>query len=291
MSNIIQKVDDMNDEFPKIELWKNNLDSYSNKHGLEFKKQVFYLAKRDEAFSGLDLDGAHTGVVLVRMALSDLEGRMNSAKKYVILQTYHNNGDLGTIDVVRLPKDLHREIVKEYLDNILTPEISEQIVPINNDGLSRFLTAGGLIDSNGENITFKGKSGDFSNKFSVYDVNVVASYLAQESGLFRNVAPKDVSKGQEYIERCLDIMAKSKLNSEFYVNLVDLYFLENIKIDVGTGPHILYSLHLIKSIDRALAENENMDIFQIMTEELTEGISRDMLVRGVAEKVKKARNK
>ncbi len=98
----------------------------------------------------------------------------------MILQTYYDEGDLGTVDVVRLPLSYRREIVKEYLENVLTGEISRQVIPLHKS-LSRFLTTGGFVEGNGNKIKFHGSSGDFSNRFSVYDVNDIAFYFTRES--------------------------------------------------------------------------------------------------------------
>jgi hypothetical protein len=277
---MIQKIDAKELYTFQTELWERNLDKYSNKQNLDFKKHAFYLAKYDDAAPTPE----NIGLVLVRLALSDLEDKLSTRKKYVILQTYYDEGDLSTIDVVRLPFRYHREIVKEYLENILTVEISRQAVPLH-ESLSRFLTAGGFVEENGDKIKFHGSSGDFSNRFSVYDVNHIASYLTRESGLFENVKPENISKGEEYVERCLDIMRQHKLKPEFYSELVKLYLLENVREEKYVGSHLLYSLNLMKSIDRASKEGE--DITQVLVEESVEGIGREMMIRGIAERLKK----
>lgn len=276
---MIQKFDAKELYAPQTELWERNLDRYSDEQKLAFKKHAFYLSKSSESIPKPE----DTGLVLVRMALSDLEGKLSRQRKYVILQTYYDEGDLSTVDVVRLPLGYHREIVKEYLENVLTSDISRQIMPLHKS-LSRFLTAGGFVEGDGETIKFYGSSGDFSNIFSIYDVNDVASYLASESELFKGVEPHS-DRGKEYVERCLDIMRQHKLKPEFYSQLVDLYLLENVRGDKKVGSHLLYSLNQMKSIDRAIQEGK--DIAQVLVEETVEGIGREMMKRGVAERLKK----
>lgn len=277
---MIQKFDAKELYAPQIELWEMNLSKYSNKQNLDFKKHAFYLAKSNEAVPKPE----DMGLVLVRIALSDLEGKLSSERKYVILQTYYDEGDLSTIDIVRLPFSYHREIVRDYLENILTSEISRQIIPLH-ESLSRFLTAGGFVEGNGNKIKFHDSSGDFSNRFSVYDVNEIASYLTKESELFENVEPENIDKGKEYIERCLDIMRQHKLKPEFYSQLVDLYLLENVGEKEYVGSHLLYSLDLMKSIDGAIKGRK--DITQVFVEESVEGIGREMMIKKVAERLKK----
>ncbi len=255
---------------PQIKLWERNLNKYSRQNRLNFIKRAFYLAKSDNPTPSPE----DTGLVLVRIALSDLEGRLSSEIKYVILQTYYHEGDLSTIDVVRLPLDYHMDIVKEYLEKILTSDISGQVIPFNS-GYTRFLTAGGHVKFDGETIKFYDSSISFSNWFSIYDVNEVSSYLVSESELFKNVQPQS-EKGKEYVEICLDIMRQHKLKPEFYSQLIDLYVLENIRKGREIMPNILYSLHLMKSIDRAIKEGK--DIYQVLVEEHVEGIGREIIV-------------
>lgn len=260
--------------FPQIKMWEEALDEYGIKQNLNFKKKAFYLAKFSEE---LNIDPYNIATVLIRIALSDLEGKLSKERKYVILQTYYDEGDLTTIDIVRLPLNTHKEIVKEYLEKILPNQISRQILPLDN-GYSRFLTAGGFIKGNNNEIEFYGSSGDFSNEFSIFNVNDISSYLVKESDLFSEVKPKNYEKGKEYIEKCLDIMCKYKLTSEFYSQLVDFY-LQNPK----PLSHIFYSLILMKSIDKAIKENK--DIIQIIIEETADGIGKEMVIKGLSKKI------
>ncbi|MEM7819352.1 MAG: hypothetical protein QXD48_00805 [Candidatus Aenigmatarchaeota archaeon] len=268
---------------PQTEIWKWNLKKYAKENSLkEIKNTSFYLTKFED-FPTAD----NISVLLVRIALADLEGRLSKEKKYVVLQTYYDDGDLSTLDIVRLPLDLHKEIKREYLNKILTENISRQPnLLLSKDTFSRYLTAGGFIDGNEKNIEFYGSSSDFSNKFSIYSVNDIVAYLVKESGLFENVKSKDegLEKGEEYINRCLDLMKKYKLKSEFYSQLIDLYQLEKIRNKEYVGSHILYSIAMMKSIDKAIKEDK--DFLQAFIEEGTEGICREMLIRGIAEILK-----
>ncbi|MEM3405776.1 MAG: hypothetical protein QW117_02260 [Candidatus Pacearchaeota archaeon] len=283
VNKMIQKFDAKELYSFQIESWEMALHKYSKENNLDFKKNAFYLLKSENSISKPE----DIGLILVRIALSDLEGKLSKEKKYVILQTYYDEGDLSTIDIVRLPFDMHRKIVEEYLEEILTKEISRQFIPLH-EGLSRFLTAGGFIEKNVDKIKFYGSSVDFSNRFSTYDTNDIASYLTRESGLFDIVEPPNQqysNKGKEYIERCLDIMRQHKLKPEFYSQIIDLYILENIRNDEIVRPHLFYSLNLMKSIDKAIKEGK--DINQVLAEETAEGIGREMMIKGIEEKLKK----
>jgi hypothetical protein len=270
---------------PQIQLWEENLDRYGNDNDLDFKKNAIYLTEHDKTLPTPD----DTGLMVVRIAFSDLDGKISTERKYVILQTFYDEGNLSTVDVVRLPLGYHREIVKEYLNKILSSEISRQVIPLDDDGHSRFLTAGGFLKAGNGKIRFEGSSVDFSNNFSTYDVNDVASYLVDESGLFDDVESKNLNEGKEYVERCLDIMRTNKFKPEFYSELVDFYHLENVRESKHTGSHILYSLNMMKSIDRAV--KEGIDPIQAIVEETVEGMGREIMLRGVAEKIKQERKK
>lgn len=299
---MIQKIDAKDICMPQSELWEAALDEYSKEKNLPFKKYAFYLAKSEDA------NPDNTGLILVRVALSDLENKISQHKKYVIMQTYYDNGDLSTIDIVKLPKDYHKEIVIEYLTRILSPELSREFasfVPIeapegvneraiknivqedmlkNVGGQSRFLTAGGYAEGDEKNIKFYGSSGDFLDTFSTYNVNEISSYLLSQTPLAESFEPVENAKGKEYIERCLDIMMKHKLKADFYSQLVDFYLIENVKNKKLTGDHLLYALIMMKSMDRAIMEGKSP--LQILTEEMVEGIGREMMIKSVAERMK-----
>lgn len=277
---MIEKIDAKELFAPQTEIWEKSLNEYKNKKSVDIIKKAFYLTKSEASSPTPE----NTAVMLVRIAVSDLEGKLSEERKYVLLQTFYDEGDLATIDIVRLPLGFHKEIVKEYLTKVLTEDLSRQLIPLH-DGRSRYLTAGGYFESNGKKIRFHGASSDFSNKLSVYDVNDIASYLAAESGLFETVESVNIFKGKEYIERCLEIMCNYKLRPDFYSQLVDLYLSENVRTGQGIGSHLLYSLTTMKSIDKALKEGK--DITQVLVEESAEGIGREMLITGVAERLRK----
>jgi len=284
---MIEKIDGKDLYFPQIEIWERNLKEYCDKNKLDFKSNAFYLAKYDKS-SGLPKP-ENIGLILVRIALTDLEGKVSNQTKYVLLQTFYDEGDLSTIDIVKLPYDYHKQIVEKYLEEILTSNISRQLVPLH-EGYSRFLTAGGFIRKELEQVTFYGSSGHYLDQLSTYNVNDIASYLVRESGLFEDVQPNS-HKGKEYIEKCLYIMKKYKSKPEFYSQLVQFYLLKNIRENNPVYGHIFNSLILMKSIDKAIKEGK--EILQVITEEMVEGIGREMMLKGVTERFKrfKMRNK
>jgi hypothetical protein len=280
---MIIKIDAKELYAPQTEVWERSLKTYAENTGLDsIRHGSFYLT----ASSGDMPTPENTGTLLVRIALADVEGKLSKESKYVVLQTYYDDGDLGTIDVVRLPLGYHREIVLEYLRNILVEAISRQPESLlSKEGFSRYLTAGGFVEGNEKTIRFQDSSGDFSNRFSTYSVNDIASYLVGESGLFETTESDGINNGSDYIERCLDIMLKHKLTPEFYSQLIDLYLLKNVREEQHVGSHLLYSLNMMKSIDRAVKEGK--DVIEALTLETVEGIGREMLLRGVTERFKK----
>ena len=272
----IQKYDiSESDKTPQVELWRESFNKYCASKSVTGKSSAFYLMKSPDQE---DPEGKNTGLMLARVALSDLEGKLGE-RKYVTLQTFYDDGDFGTIDLVRLPKGMHADIVREYLGSVLPKEIARDIEFDPQSTNSRFLTAGGHLELIDGKLRFHSSSGSFANRFGTYNVNDIASYLLSQSGLDEARSPEEFPKGQEYLGRCLDLMATHKKTPRFYSGLVDISVKEPALEGEGVGSHLLYSMLLMKSIDRAIAESKPVP--QVLAEELTGGIGRDMLFSAV----------
>jgi len=268
-------------QMSQTEIWERNLKQYAKENGFEKNLQnaAFYFT--DDTYPA---EPEKMPLLLARIALVSPNKKLD--QKYVLLQTYFDNGYLSTIDIASMPLGYHREIITKYMQRILTSELSRQPDFLFDESRagSRYLTGGGWLEAEDKKARLSGSSGDFGDQISIHSSNDIASYLLAESGLFDNVEG-DKESGRKYIERCLDVMSKHKLTEEFYSALVDMYELENIRHDRHVSGHILGSLHMMKSIDKAY--NEGKNIISVLVEEMTEGIGREMLIRGVAENIRK----
>jgi len=113
-------------------------------------------------------------------------------------------------------------------------------------------------------------------------VNDIAAYLTKQSGLFKNVESENMDQGKEYINRCLEIMLKYLHKPEFYSQLIDLYHLEPVRHDQYVMPHLLGALVMMKAMDDAFAGRG--DFIKNLVKETSEGLGREIFLRGVAEK-------
>ncbi len=273
---MIEKIDTKGIYAPQIDIWEKNLDRYCKDKKWNVKNRGFCFLNSD----GPECRPENTSLLVARMAIAETK---NKEKKYVALQTFYDNGRMSTLDIVGMPLEYHKNIVHEYLDKVLTPILSRQIVPLE-EGLSRFFIAGGFTKQEKKKVKFYGSSGDFSNQFSAYDVNDIAAYIASESGLFEKAGSENSGKGKEYVEKCLRVMKDHKNKPEFYEKLVDMYFCDVVREKKAVGPHMLYALQMMKSIDRAVEERR--DIVEVAVEEMVDGIGRTMMLKGFATGVK-----
>jgi len=282
-----QKIDSKELSLPQSEMWRENVKNYLKEKNLEDSiYSDFYLVKNKEK----EIPSAeNTGLIHVRALLGDVNEKKSSVNKYVLLQSYYNQGDLSTIDLVKLPKKMHQEIAEEYLTKILKPELSHEFLPHKSKNLSknlsRFLIGGGYAKIKNDSISFEGSSGDFGNHYSPHSVNDISAYLIDQAGLYNKIKSTNKEKGREYIERVLDTMANYKHKKEFYSKLVDLYVKENVREDISVHPHILASLAMMKAYDRA--KNKGISLLQAIIEETTDGIGREIMMAGLAERLKK----
>ncbi|MGM5481257.1 MAG: hypothetical protein ACQESE_02495 [Nanobdellota archaeon] len=265
------------DSAPQITRWQENVKQYLDNHNLgETSMDSFYLADSKE---GEQPNPENTGLILVRSLLSDLENKISDEHKYIMTQTFYNYGDFSTIDLVKLPENYHREILKSYMNNILTPDLSQDIFPASKEGYSRYLIGGGHVSRDENTITFENTSGDFGNLASAYNINNIAAYLANKSKLELEATSENPQQGEEYIQNVLDIMKHHKKSDEFYSKLVDFYFVDAMA-EGGVQGTTTHALTMMKAIDRA--QYEQTDFFQTLTEEMSTGIGREFLLKATA---------
>jgi len=251
---------------PQDTEWKRTIENYLEREDIgKTFKDSFYLAKSKPNETPFP---DNTGLILVHTLLGDLEGKFSKEQKYVLFQTYHNYGDVSTIDVVKLPEEMHRSIVDKYLEG----EIPKAFI------------AGGHVEADTDKIEFISSSGDYGNIFSRYDVNNIAAYLVSQSEQFKEVKSEDIAKGEEYINKVLDLMINHKSTPEFYSKLVDFYVVDCLREHKTISPHLLAPLVYMKASDRAI--NEEKPLVQTLVEETTGGIAKEITLKGAAERIK-----
>ncbi len=215
--------------------------------------------------------------------------RAKDDQKYVVGIRFYSMGDMATIDVISMDKGFHKEIAYEHLKRMGWPSINEQTgKPINHlDETSRtpFAFVGGhLYVKDGEKTNLTGSSGDYGNSIFFSDSNAIAAYAASACGI--EVTEGDKEKGEAFVQEILEFMLKHKMQPDFYEQFAKYVFEKT-----GRGVSSLTSQHIgalmtMKAADRAISENK--DMMQAMVDELA-GFSRFILVNGIAEKVKEAK--
>ncbi len=301
---MIIKVDG-NKDYPQISLWEEGLERVVNsiidskiiiderisdsrkieerrrelKREIDVRKSSYFLVKDENA------------AILVRIGIIDLERKIKEYEsKYVFLQTYFDNGELSTIDIVNMPFAFHKDIYEKFLGinnqfdsdkPVLPKEISRQY--ISNEAFLRYLIAGGFMKLDSDGLKIDGGSGAYSNKIFHYNVNDITSYLIHKSKLFRVKDMESVERGKKYIDDVLDLMSKYK-GEEFYSKLIDFYVINAKKMDAEIDTLRLAPLLNMKVIDKALREGR--DFYEVSVEE-TPRFEKEVLMKSLAYDLKK----
>jgi len=258
---------------PAIQDWEEKAGEYLEKNDMgKSAYDAFYLTKSITCSE----DPEEAGVVVVRALMGDLEGKMSKEKKYVCFQTFYNQGDLSLIDVVRLPEEMHRDIIRTYVRDVLKEGDPGEI---GDYAFSRFLIAGGHIRPTEKEIFFEGGSGDFGEQIAGYSVNGITAHLLNQSDKLLTTRSKKSQEGEKYLEKCCDLMIGHKNTPEFYSKMVDMFVADPIKEEVYVGSQQRGAILQMKAYDRAI--NEGIPFEQALVEEMSGGIGREMLLKGV----------
>lgn len=266
------------------ERWTQSVKSYlaNNRVGNSVYTN-FYLTKSNSN----NPTPENTGLIWVRNLLTDLEGRLSEENKYVLLQTYSNFGDMSTIDIVKLPKEYHKDIVREYFGIL-----DENQLKHGEENFSRFLITGGSAKSIENEIEFNSNSADFGAYISRWNTNDVASYLVRQSGLFERAKSENPNEGEDYIKRIMGLMIENKGEQDFYSKLVDFCFEEvelyrnRKKIDNNK----ISAMIMMKSLDKAIKEGKPLE--QMLVEEIAcGGLGREFIIKGIADRIKEQKEK
>ncbi len=268
---------------PQSDSWKNNVNRFIENNDIgRTVFDSFYLSKTKEGESPTE---DNTGMILVRALLADLDGNRSKESKYVFLQSFYGEGDLSTIDIVKLPEGYHKDIIDTYLDNILTPDISLDLMPRDKGETSRFFAAGGHVETDNEMIEFTDHSQDYGNNISTYCSNDIAAYLVFQSSLSEPVSMgNNIINGGKFINKNLDMMINHKKTPEFYNQLIDMHILEKIRNGIEVTRVDTGAIAMTKAYDRSITYG--VDPIQAIVEEHSGGIGRDILLLSTVENMK-----
>ncbi len=224
-----------------------------------------------------------TAVIILRTFIQKSE-RARTDQKYIIGLRFYSFGDMATIDLISLDKNFHREICYNHLERMNFPMWGENLKRVNHyEKTTRapFIFAGGhLRVSEDDSVEFFGDSGDYTGRLLLSDSNSLARYISSVSGI---KSKGEIGPGKTLVEHLLRFMFENKLGREFYQNLIaDLYLQEE---ELSLNPQNMAALITMKVLD-LLSINESLDFIKLMTEEMAEGLSRDIMIHSVARKIR-----
>lgn len=224
-----------------------------------------------------------SGLVILRTFIQNGE-KAKIDQKYIIGIRFYSFGDMATIDLVSLEKGYHREICYEHLKRMNWPLWSEDMgIFTDHYGETTrapFLFVGGHLKVSDDNsVKFYGNSGDYGSKLLFSDSNSLANYILSVSGIpFFG----EKESGEELVEYLLKFMYENKLKREFYRDLISgLYSREE---EIKLTAQNIGALITMKVVDRHILGEG--DILQLMVDETSEGLARDIMLQGVAQRVR-----
>lgn len=228
-----------------------------------------------------------TSIIVFRTFIEDSRRLRKKGQKYVLLFRFYSFGYMTTVDLISIDKEFHKEIAYEYLKGIdfgffgySEDQIRRDMVRAVN--FSPYLIVGGYLKIDKEDkVIFSGSSGDFgSDLFAGVDCNDVASVVANSCGIKADMS--DI--GKAFVEDILSFSLENKRKKDFYEKFIQHVLDKDVSRPFTNS--CLESLLVSKAFDRFVAE-ERDDIFRLITEEMTEGFSRFVMVSSVAKKMKK----
>lgn len=224
-----------------------------------------------------------TSLIIFRTFIQNGE-KAKKGQKYIIGIRFYSFGDIATIDLISLEKGFHREICYEHLKrmNFLLQEecMGGKVNHYNETIKVPFAFVGGhlkVLDNNF--VEFHGDSGDYGGKIMFSDSNSLANYMLFPTG--KSSGEKD--SGENLVHYLLRFMYNNKLKREFYRDLVaDLYSREE---DIKITSQNIGALITMKVMDRYILGEG--DILQLMVDEISEGLARDIMIFGAAKMINK----
>lgn len=227
-----------------------------------------------------------TSLIIFRTFIQNGE-KAKKGQKYIIGIRFYSFGDMATIDLISLEDGFHKYICYEHLKrmNFLLQEenISGSINYHDTINAPCFFAGGHLKVQDNDIVNFFGDSGDYGGGIMFSDSNSLANYILSLIG--KSSGSKD--SGQNLVHYLLRFMYNNKLKREFYRNFVaDLFSREE---DVTITSQNIGALIAMKVIDRHLLGEG--DILQLMVDESSGGLARDIMICGTARMMRNKKNK
>lgn len=222
-------------------------------------------------------------VVLILRSFIEKGHKIKKGQKYILALRFYNFGDLATLDLISLDKEFHAEIALEHFRRLDALPLEEG----SSNDYDKTLQAPFIISGGRVKIDFEGKLKFFDNSFDyggklLFGGNSsICDYIAET-----NKYKVQNSKADDtFLRKILNFMLANKTSKEFYEKLISLTVEESHKMKKQQ----IMGLVNMKVLDRYVKEGK--DILQLYTEEMTSGFSREVMLRAVAENVKKEKMK
>jgi|GEM_PF-1181257 len=230
-----------------------------------------------------------TALIVIRTFIE--RGRnIEVSQKYVLGIHFCSFGDMAIIDVISLDHLYHRDMAYEHVQKFNWPILSANFQQ-TGDKLGEttrcpFVFVGGYLraDEN-NNIDLSGGSSDYTKNVFFSDSNNIVSFIISKITGFTATGGNQ-EKGALLIRQLLEIMFKHRQQPDFYEQLIEAVN-QNPGLYGGafTSQHI-GGLMMMKVQDRLILEKGNKDFFQLVIDEMTDGLGRYILVSGVARQIR-----
>ena len=231
------------------------------------------------------------GVAIIRMFVENGK-QAKQDQKYVVGVRFRNFGDMAIIDVISLDLAYHRDIATRHLENLGWPTLNsvESKNKFEDSYSIPFMFVGGHLCVNDENkIAFSENNSDYGRNIFFSDISSIASYAAMTCEIDLQKEPDKNGEGEKFVKEILEFMLNNKLKKGFY-ELLSVNELEKLRMsgkktnDFFTGQN-LSGLMMMKATDRQITEGG--DITKILTNEISEGFAKHMLIARAADMIKR----
>lgn len=264
---------DLGKEYAEAWPIKTFNENYSDKRGI---RKSFVLSVVDYEFP------ERVAPIIVRMFIEN-RTKAKTDQKYIIGLRFYSFGEMATIDLISLENDYHREICYEHLKRMNSPLWSNNLEVIDHYSETTrapFMFAGGhlrVLDDT--SINFFSDSGDYGKSLFFSNCNSLANYIMTLSG--SKYLEQDFS-GEMFVKFLLEFMYKHKQDRSFYSKLIAELFTQENLADITNQQ--IGAFMAMKAWDRYL-EGDG-DMLQLMIDEISGGLSRDIMLQGVARKIR-----
>lgn len=231
-------------------------------------------------------------LIVLRTFIEDTD-RAREDQKYVVGIRFYSFGDMATIDVISTDRKNHYHMCYEHIKKHGWGMFDESGKPIDRkvDQTIRapFLFSGGHLQIKDGGVSFFGESSDYGGYSFESNINSVASFVAEISGI--NTISEDKDEGELFVYKLLDLMKKHKGQPDFYEQVIKASYERKFPNNGKKSPYVfssyqLESLITMKVEDRMIIEPE-ADPISIMIEE-RHVLSKTTMVYAAARKMRES---